>query len=280
MNFITSARSSIDTSSMHRGAYEKTQRFEDSKFVEPRYHIEEISKSKPIFVQPLSDPNPVSEGKNIHLECRLEPMGDPTMRVEWFQNGRPVTVGSRFRTYYDFGFVALDIVHVTALDSGEYTVRATNHLGSAHTSACVRVIGRSDVVTDSQHEQSLEQIQMLEDASRYQRMVQDEVTVMQPPQFTRPLHNIETVELTNVHMECRLQPVGDSSMRIEWFVNGRTVKTGHRFRPSYEFDYVALDILGVYPEDSGVYTCQASNAVRKMAIHDLLSKFMNNLMIT
>jgi hypothetical protein len=86
-------RSSIDTTSMHHSAVEKTQHLEGSKFVEPQYHIEEISKSKPIFVQPLSDPKPVNEGKNIHLECRLEPMGDPTMRVEWFCNGRPVTVG-------------------------------------------------------------------------------------------------------------------------------------------------------------------------------------------
>lgn len=257
---MLTARSGIDTSSMHRGLYEKTQRLEDAKFQEPHYYIEEISKSKPIFVQPLVDPQPVSEGKNIHLECRLEPMGDPTMRVEWYQNGRPVTVGSRFRTYYDFGFVALDIVHTTSLDSGEYTVRATNHLGSAHTSACVRVMGKEGIITDSQNEQSLEQIQMLEDASRYRRTQQEEISVMQPPQFTRALkNNIETVELTNVHLECRLQPVGDSTMRVEWFVNGRPVTVGHRFRPSYEFDYVALDILGVYPEDSGVYTCQARN---------------------
>lgn len=47
--------------------------------------------------------------------------------------------GSRFRTYYDFGYVALDIIHVTSMDTGEYTVRATNHLGTAHTSAQVRV---------------------------------------------------------------------------------------------------------------------------------------------
>jgi hypothetical protein len=85
---------------MHRSTLDKTQRLEGSKFVEPQYHIEEISKSKPIFVQPLSDPKPVNEGKNIHLECRLEPMGDPTMRVEWFCNGRPVTVGKLKGVYY------------------------------------------------------------------------------------------------------------------------------------------------------------------------------------
>ncbi|XP_054275488.1 titin isoform X3 [Macrosteles quadrilineatus] len=260
-SMVVETRASIDTSSMHRGTYEKTQRLETGKFVEPHYEIEEISKSKPIFVTPLSDPKPLGEGKNIHLECRLEPMGDPTMRVEWFQNGRSITVGSRFRTYYDFGFVALDIIHATSMDTGEYTVRATNHLGSAHTSAQVRVISRSDILTDTQNEAALEQIQMLEDMSRNRRTVGEEEVIMTPPSFTRPLHNIETIEGTNIHLECRLQPVGDSTMRVDWFVNGRPVKTGHRFRPAYDFDYVALDLLSVYPEDSGVYTCQARNAL-------------------
>ena len=153
-----SARSSIDTTSMHRMAVEKTRYLEDSKFVEPRYNIEETSRSKPIFTQTLTDPQPMSEGKNVHLECRLEPMGDPSMRVEWYFNGKAITVGkfcswrlecvnyfliaisgSRFKTYYDFGYVALDIIHCTTFDSGEYTVRAVNTLGTAHTSACVRV---------------------------------------------------------------------------------------------------------------------------------------------
>lgn len=269
---------------MHKGIYEKTQKLEGSKFVEPQYDIEEISKSKPIFVQPLSDPQPVGEGKNIHLECRLEPLGDPTMRVEWFHNGRPVTIGSRFRTYYDFGFVALDIVHATTLDSGEYTVRATNHLGSAHTSSCVRVIGRSDIVTDTQNEMSLEQIQMLEDSSRQRHHANEEITILQAPQFTRPLHNIETVEGTNVHLECRLQPVGDSTMHVDWLVNGHPLKFGHRFRPAHDFDYVALDLLGVYAVDSGVYTCQARNqmgeavtscSVRVIAKKDLILETQN-----
>lgn len=256
---VVETRSSIDTSSMHRATHEKTQRMEGSKFVEPQYDIEELSKSKPVFVTPLSDPKPINEGKNIHLECRLEPMGDPTMRVEWFHNGRPITVGSRFRTYYDFGFVALDIIHATGLDAGEYTVRATNQLGSAHTSAMVQVMGRSDILTETQNEMSLEHIHQLEEQTRDRRQTHDEYNVAQAPQFTRPLHNIETFEGTNIHLECRLQPVGDPTMRVDWFVNGVPVKTGHRFRPAHEFDYVALDLLSVYAADSGVYTCQARN---------------------
>ena len=34
---------------------------------------------------------------------------------------------------------------------------------------------------------------------------------------------------------------------------------GHRFRPAYDFDYVALDLLSVYPVDAGMYTCRATN---------------------
>ena len=48
----------------------------------------------------------------------------------------------------------------------------------------------------------------------------------QAPTFTKPLRNIETAEGTNVHLECRLQPVGDNSMRVEWFVNDQPLKVG------------------------------------------------------
>ena len=37
--------------------------------------------------------------------------------------------------------------------------------------------------------------------------------------------------------------------------------TGHRFRTTNDFGYVALDILYTYPEDNGVYMCRAVNKV-------------------
>ena len=51
-----------------------------------------------------------------------------------------LTIGSNFKTYNDFGFIALDIVGVDLRDGGNYVCRATNQLGQAETSANVTVI--------------------------------------------------------------------------------------------------------------------------------------------
>lgn len=36
---------------------------------------------------------------------------------------------------------------------------------------------------------------------------------------------------------------------------------GTRFVQTFNFGYVALDIMYAYPEDSGTYTCKANNAL-------------------
>jgi titin len=126
----------------------------------------------------------------------------------------------------------------------------------------LQIVSREGIESDTLNEAALQQIHMLEDhaarTSQYSRGP-EEVQVQQVPAFTKPLHNVDIIEGTNVHLECRLQPVNDPSMRVEWYVNGRPIRTGHRFRPAHDFDYVALDLLSVYPEDSGVYSCQAFN---------------------
>lgn len=104
----------------------------------------------------------------------------------------------------------------------------------------LQVISHSDILTETQNEGALEQIQFLEDAARHRRTVGEDEIVMTPPQFSRPLHNIETIEGTNIHLECRLQPVGDSSMRVDWFVNGRPVKIG---KLNYFFSKLAAEIF-------------------------------------
>ena len=118
----------VDQSTIHAKAIEETKRFEMKQEIRQEIVHEVTSQAKPVFRTPLQDPQPVMEGQNIHLEARLEPIGDPFMRVEWFCNGKPLTIGSRFRTYCDFGFIALDIISVNSSDAGKYVCKATNQV--------------------------------------------------------------------------------------------------------------------------------------------------------
>lgn len=270
---VESHAQAVDMTTMNAKALEATQRFEmksSSSMSSSFQETVQVSKSKPVFVTPLQDlKSPVNEGSNIHLEARLEPIGDPSIKVEWFCNGRPLTIGSRFKTYNDFGFIALDIVGVNLADAGQYTCRASNSLGSSETSAAVQVIAKANVVTETEHEAAMQQISYLEShqssstmqMSSHQEMTSIHQGPSQPPKFTKLLKNVEAVEGQTIHLEARLSPTGDSTMKVEWTVNGKPLKTGHKIKPQYDFDFVALDLLGVYPEDSGTYTCTARNAL-------------------
>jgi len=122
------------------------------------------STAPPEFRTPIKDQLNIREGAFAHFEARLEPLGDPTLRVEWFKDGRLVEASSRITSFFNFGYVALTIKHVTTHDIGTYTCRATNLLGEAVTSAQLTVVGRQDIIFDSQHPGGLEKIQHLEDS--------------------------------------------------------------------------------------------------------------------
>ncbi|RUS90395.1 hypothetical protein EGW08_001890, partial [Elysia chlorotica] len=61
------------------------------------------------------------------------------------------------------------------------------------------------------------------------------------------------------HFECKLLPLGDPTTKVEWFKDGEPLHHGTRYKPSYDFGFVTLDIMWVYAEDSGVYECRATN---------------------
>lgn len=46
----------------------------------------------------------------------------------------------------------------------------------------------------------------------------------------------------------------------DWFVNGKPLQSASRFKSAYDFGFVTLDIHHAYSEDSGIYTCRASNS--------------------
>jgi hypothetical protein len=74
----------VDTTTIHAKTVEETKRFEMKQEMKVEVHEAVMSTAPPVFIMPLQDPPKVSEGQNIHFEAKLEPVGDPNMKVEWF----------------------------------------------------------------------------------------------------------------------------------------------------------------------------------------------------
>lgn len=57
----------------------------------------------PQFIIPLRDAIQYEGGK-VHFEARIEPVGDPTMCVEWFLNGKPLAASKYILIIFVFFF--------------------------------------------------------------------------------------------------------------------------------------------------------------------------------
>ncbi|KAK6023755.1 immunoglobulin I-set domain protein, partial [Ostertagia ostertagi] len=79
------------------------------------------------------------------------------------------------------------------------------------------------------------------------------------PVFKSPLQNIGVAEGEFCRFETQLAPINDPYMKIEWFKDKKPVLLGHRFRSTIDFGFVCLDLLYALPDDTGEYTCVATN---------------------
>ena len=70
----------------------------------------------------------------------------------------------------------------------------------------------------------MNQIQHLEDSSRYRRHVSVEETSQMVPVFVKPLKSLGDLhEGQCAHFEAQLQPVSDPFLRVEWYHNGKSL---------------------------------------------------------
>ncbi|KJH46032.1 immunoglobulin I-set domain protein [Dictyocaulus viviparus] len=203
----------------------------------------------------------LNELDDIHLDVEVTPVHDPTMTVEWFVNDHPLITGSRVKTQNEFGSIALDIKGAIAEDSGTYTLRVANEKGEQTRQCNITVNSASQVVHDTNHEESLDKINYLESMEKYGRREVEEHGPDMAPVFIVPLEADmgEVEEGEPIHLECQVKPINDNTLKVTWLRNGAPIPHGHRFRTFYDFGFVSLDILGVYAQDSGEYTCKAEN---------------------
>lgn len=241
---------------------QRLQKIRELEFYErPQKEETEPDGQKPVFLTPLTSLENLKEGDHAHLECRVTPINDPNLKIEWYINGKAIRAGHRFRTTHDFGYVALDVLYVYGEDSGTYMCKATNLLGEAMNTCNIRVVNRRSIILDTQHPEGLEKIQKLEAQSRPARTEIDELP-LSPPRFVTELRGTtELYEGQTAHFEGQVEPIHDPNLRIEFYHNGKPLPSASRFHITFDFGYVALDIQKVVAEDAGEYTVRAVNAL-------------------
>uniref|UniRef100_A0A4W3J2X3 Ig-like domain-containing protein n=1 Tax=Callorhinchus milii TaxID=7868 RepID=A0A4W3J2X3_CALMI len=156
-----------------------------------------------------------------HFECRLTPIGDPTMVVEWLHDSKPLAAANRLRMINEFGYCSLDYEIAYPRDSGIITCRATNKYGVDQTSATLIVKDEKSLVEESQ---------LPEDLGKEQ--TKPEIVLFPEP--------ARVLELETARYRCRV--------------------TGYPY-PKFLHDenQYTLLLIEVFPEDAGMYKCEASN---------------------
>lgn len=257
------AQDSVQYESLNPSGLDKIRELENPRSVE--YPEESKSSQPPKFITHITDYVEKDEGDSLHLECCLAPVDDPDLKTEWLFNGRPLVTGSRFHTIDDFGFIVLDIDWLFPRDTGEYICRATNKHGTDMTRTVLLVKPDKNIVLDSQIDNPdlADKLRQLEfpDVTHEQQVEEPE----KPAHFVQQLYSENNKrqfnEGENVHFEARAAPATDGNLTVEWYHNDKPLMSGHRFRPAFDFGHIMLDILYVYPEDSGTYKCVARNLI-------------------
>lgn len=248
--------------SQFKGCTESILKLEEEKFKKGEEKPADDEKpNPPRFTKELEDITDLVEGQPAHFDCRLEPVGDPTMKIEWFHNGVPLAVGSRVHMMDDFGFVVLDLEWTFARDAGEYVCRATNKWGQATTKANVKIKSKHGIDMSSQLPEGMtaEKLKELERGPLTAKPEAEEK--LEPPRFIVPVKDVAIEEGEPAKFEAQVEPKNDPNLRVEWYFNGKPLRSGHRFRTTFEMGRVTLELLYTYPEDSGEYICRAVNRV-------------------
>lgn len=90
-------------------------------------------------VSPLSKPSSsIDENDNVKLKCRV-PIGQPIPEIQWLRNGQELTSTFRFKIRSKRRRSTLRISNVRRTDSGHYTCKAVNALGSHSQSVSISV---------------------------------------------------------------------------------------------------------------------------------------------
>uniref|UniRef100_A0A0S7EPU5 non-specific serine/threonine protein kinase n=2 Tax=Poeciliopsis prolifica TaxID=188132 RepID=A0A0S7EPU5_9TELE len=218
-------------------------------------------QQKPLFKKKLTSVRMKRFGP-AHFECRLTPIGDPNMVVEWLHDGKPLAAANRLRMVNEFGYCSLDYEVAYARDSGVITCRATNKFGVDQTSATLIVKDEKGLVEESQLPEGRKGVQRIDEMERqaheggpYGVTAEEETEKMKPEIVLLP-EPVRVMEGDTARFRCRV--TGYPAPKVNWYLNGQLIRKSKRYRLRYDGIYY-LEITDIKSYDSGEVKVIADN---------------------
>ncbi|KAL8565325.1 hypothetical protein ACOMHN_029021 [Nucella lapillus] len=246
----TSGTKMEESSSYESSSYSSSNKFsrrsdrsEDYSSSSSRSERKKRSQEEaPKFTDTLS-PVEVMEGEELTLSCAFTELPEPN--IEWFFNGQLLTSDDIMTIKTRGSSSRLQIGEVVLDDEGDYVCKASNTAGVASTKANVVI----KVAKKKAPEPEVEEAEMAAPAPM------EKGAPAEPPRFLDHLQGQTVTDGDQVTLLCRISGKPD----VEWLANGNPVTDSDDFKYQNAGDIYKLVIGEIYPEDSGVYSCKATN---------------------
>lgn len=217
----------------------------------------EKKKEKPVFLSQLS-PTAVTTGETATFTVKVSGFPKPT--VQWSHNGKMIKSSSTYKVIEEKEECMLVITQVTSEYEGEYSCTATNRFGQTTCTAYLEVKKR--------------------DVSQAEKWVEKMFKVTgQPPTFTVHIQPVRCSEGGEVSFNYKAS--GDPIPDVKWF------KGAFQIQPSRNCIIIAnpdgsgfINIKSIKQEDSGLYTCKASNQFGEVSCSAELVVFRESVSVS
>ncbi|XP_071488548.1 protein Obscurin-like [Diadema antillarum] len=199
----------------------------DNKMKE-RKSTKELSQTPASFLSQIRDVM-IKEGNEVRFMCHIS--GDPKPQVKWLHNNKVLLSTHDPRIQEDGYTTTLTIYSALLTDMGEYSCEIYNGVGEKKTSSA-----KLTVQPDK-----------------------NKKATGRPPEFVEFFKDQMVCEGQEVSFVCKVR--GNPLPKVMWFYNQRPIHESGDFKFHHENFTHRLQIVEVFPEDEGEYTCKAVNSL-------------------